>query len=39
MPNTSGNVATVYLNGQGAFSTPPKDNTQYTAGTGLTLST
>jgi len=37
--NTSGNVATVYLNGQGAFSTPPNDNTQYTAGTGLTLST
>jgi hypothetical protein len=37
VPNTSGNVATVYLNGQGAFSTPPNDNTQYTAGTGLTL--
>jgi hypothetical protein len=39
VPNTSGDVATVYLNGQGAFSTPPNDNTQYSAGTGLTLST
>ena len=39
VPNTSSNVATVYLNGQGAFSTPPNDNTQYTAGTGLTLNT
>ncbi len=39
VPNTSSNVATVYLNGQGAFSTPPNDNTQYSAGTGLTLNT
>ena len=38
VPNTSGNVDTVFLNGQGAFATPPNDNTEYTAGTGLTLS-
>ena len=38
VPNTSNNVATVFLNGAGAFTTPPNDNTEYTAGTGLTLS-
>jgi|TARA_B110000967_G_scaffold124166_1_gene126840 hypothetical protein len=37
VPNTSGNVATVFLNGQGAFSTPANDNTQRGAGTGLSL--
>lgn len=37
VPNTSGNVVTVFLNGQGAFTTPPNDNTEYTAGDGLTL--
>jgi len=37
VPNTSGDVVTVFLNGQGAFTTPPNDNTEYTAGDGLTL--
>ena len=37
VPNTSGNSATVFLNGQGAFTTPANDNTTYTASTGLTL--
>ena len=37
VPNTSGNSATVFLNGQGAFTTPANDNTEYTASTGLTL--
>lgn len=38
VPNTSNNSDTVFLNGQGDFDTPPNDNTEYTAGTGLTLS-
>ena len=37
VPNTSGNSATVFLNGTGAFSAPANDNTQRGAGTGLSL--
>jgi len=42
VPNTSSNVATVFLNGQGAFTTPPNDfltGLSFATGTGILTAT